>query len=71
MTDDMKRLSCDQGTAEESPDLPWTPWLRLAREACQLDFGLKRVPRDLYREFWALGDTPRHAAAQIAQRLNR
>jgi len=48
----------------EEPQMAWTPWLRLAREAAKF-WGLGRVPRDLYREQWAVGNRPEVAVKQI------
>lgn len=46
-------------------DVPWGAWYRKSREEMAFRFGVRRVPMDMWKERFALGDSPSQAASSI------
>lgn len=54
-----------QRTGGSHVDETWSGWYYVAREEMSFRYGLKRVPKDRYKEQYALGRTPWQAAEAI------
>lgn len=55
---------------EDGPEMSWSKYHKLARKYADAQYGLRRVPVDKWKEYWATGVPFTHAARLINESRN-
>lgn len=58
-----------QRTGGGNVDKSWSAWYFVARDEMAFRYGVRRIPKDRYKEQHALGQTPWQAARNIYQQM--
>lgn len=60
----------EQDAVKEVRELSWTKYYKYAREYAVSQYGIRRVPTDKWKEYWATGVSFTHAARLINESRN-
>lgn len=55
---------------KDEREMSWSKYYKLAREYAAAQYGLRRVPVDEWKKYWATGVNFRHAARLINESRN-
>lgn len=55
---------------DEKPEISWFKYYKLAREYADAQYGLRRVPVDTWKTYWATGVSFTHAARLVNESRN-